>query len=259
VQRPQDHTANPPWEAAKPRPGTYAWLVISWLGERPKRAETPRLSARADRRATRKVDITELVPDLLTYLGQAAYFELGMFESLATAVITAPTLAAKEGLSLAAGRALSKHHGLIDEIRRRDGEPATVMSPFVPALDHFRLVTAGEDWHELLLSCYLTGGLLDDFFIRLSDALPGDVGPRIAHILGEHGGADVLVHEIAAAIAAQPALESRLALWGRRLVGDTLLVARSAMAVTQDSRIEPVFTELIAAHTRRMDGLGLTA
>jgi hypothetical protein len=42
-------------------------------------------------------------------------------------------------------------------------------------------------------------------------------------------------------------------------VGDTLLVARSAMAVTQDSRIEPVFTELIAAHTRRMDGLGLTA
>jgi hypothetical protein len=244
-----------------PQPGwwTYAWLVISWLGERPKRAETPRLSARRERRATTKVDITELVPDLLTYLGQAAYFELGMFESLSTAVITAPNIAAKEGLSLAAGRALSKHHGLIDEIRRRDGEPASVMSPFVPALDSFRAATAGADWHELLLSCYLTGGLLDDFFMRLSDALPGDIGPRVAHLLGEHGGADVLVNEIAAAIAAEPALESRLALWGRRLVGDTLLVARSAMAVTQDSRIEPVFTELIAAHTRRMDGLGLTA
>jgi len=253
-------TPHPPrYSITKPGTWTYAWQVISWLGERPKRAETPRLSARGDKRATRKVDITELVPDLLTYLGQAAYFELGMFESLSTAVITAPTLAAKEGLSLAAGRALSKHHGLIDEIRRRDGEPASVMGPFVPALDTFRAATAGEDWHELLLSCYLTGGLLDDFFIRLSDALPGDVGPRIAHLLGEHGGADVLVHELAAAIAAQPALESRLALWGRRLVGDTLLVARSAMAVSQDSRIEPVFTELIAAHTRRMDGLGLTA
>jgi hypothetical protein len=57
-------------------------------------------------------------------------------------------------------------------------------------------------------------------------------------------------------------------MWGRRLVGDTLLVARSAMpaadpasgeARNNEARIEPVFTELIAAHTRRMDGLGLTA
>jgi hypothetical protein len=41
-------------------------------------------------------------------------------------------------------------------------------------------------------------------------------------------------------------------------------VARSAIPVTarassKQERIEPVFTELIAAHTRRMDGLGLTA
>jgi hypothetical protein len=48
------------------------------------------------------------------------------------------------------------------------------------------------------------------------------------------------------------------------LVGDTILVARSALAAAPSSandeaRIEPVFTELIAAHTRRMDALGLTA
>ena len=54
-------------------------------------------------------------------------------------------------------------------------------------------------------------------------------------------------------------------MWGRRLVGDTLLVARSALRESKahgsrdEERIEPVFTELIAAHTRRMDRLGLTA
>jgi hypothetical protein len=54
-------------------------------------------------------------------------------------------------------------------------------------------------------------------------------------------------------------------MWGRRLVGDTMLVARGALAIAQthdrqeEARIEPVFTELIAAHTRRMDALGLTA
>ena len=43
-----------------------------------------------------------------------------------------------------------------------------------------------------------------------------------------------------------------------------MLVARASLAtstdrVSDESRIEPVFTELIAAHTRRMDALGLTA
>lgn len=239
-------------------------VVVTWFGRRPQRVEVPRLTARGATRPTMKVDISDLTPELLHFLGQAAYCELGVFESLARAVASAPDLAAKEGLSLAAGRALSKHHGLVAEIRRRDREPAEVMAPFVVALDQFRAQTRGGDWHELLLSCYLTGGLLDDFFIRLSDGLPRDIGPRIAQLLGENSGMDVIVRELQAAIAAQPPLGSRLAMWGRRLVGDTLLVARSAMpasdvATATESRIEPVFTELIAAHTRRMDGLGLTA
>jgi hypothetical protein len=211
-----------------------------------------------------KVDISELAPEPLSYLGQAAYFELGVFESLARAVMTSPNLGSKEGLSSAAGSALTKHHGLIAEIRRRGGDPADIMAPFAPSLDRFRAVTAGADWHELLLGCYLTAGLLDDFFIRLSAGLPADVGSRAAQILGEDPGTDVVVAELQAGIAADPQLASRLAMWGRRLVGDSLLVARSAMHFSGDlgadeSRLEPVFTELIAAHTRRMDGLGLTA
>ena len=155
--------------------------------------------------------------------------------------------------------------GDITEIRRRGHEPAVEMAPFVLSLDAFRAKTAGTDWHELLLSCYLVGGLLDDFFIRLSDGLPRDIGPRVAQLLGEDSGTDVLIHELQTAIENDQALGSRLAMWGRRLVGDTLLVARSATdlanapANSNEARIEPVFTELIAAHTRRMDGLGLTA
>jgi hypothetical protein len=256
--------------------------VFSWFDGRAKRVEIiPRLTARGERPSTTKVDIRDLTPGLLPFLGQAAYFELGVFESLARAVAIAPTLAAKEGLSTAAGRALSKHQGLVAEIRRRGGEPAEEMAPFMAALDRFRAQTSGVDWIELLLSCYLAGGLLDDFFIRLSDGLPGDVGPRVAHLLGEDAGTAILAAQLTAAIDAHPPLASHLALWGRRLVGDTLLIARSALALAGppaeaagaaetvasvpvgaapvESRIEPVFTELIAAHTRRMDGLGLTA
>ncbi len=238
--------------------------MVSWFGWRPKRVVIPRFIVRGDNRPSTKVHINNVTPELLPYLGQAAYFELGMFESLSRAVATTPDLAAKDGLSTAAGRALAKHVGLSTEIRRRGSEPATVMAPFMPALDNFRQQTGGADWHELLLSCYLIGGLLDDFFIRLSDGLPRDAGMRVAQILSEDAGTDVLVHELQSAIAAEPVLGSRLAMWGRRLVGDTLLVALSAIPVSattasKESRVEPVFTELIAAHTRRMDGLGLTA
>jgi hypothetical protein len=43
-----------------------------------------------------------------------------------------------------------------------------------------------------------------------------------------------------------------------------MLIARWTLGTTEnhdsdEARIEPVFTELIAAHTRRMDALGLTA
>jgi len=53
-------------------------------------------------------------------------------------------------------------------------------------------------------------------------------------------------------------------MWGRRLVGDTLLVARAALRpkhlqLQDEQKVEPVFTQLMAAHSRRMDDLGLAA
>jgi hypothetical protein len=47
-------------------------------------------------------------------------------------------------------------------------------------------------------------------------------------------------------------------------VGDTLLIARAALrpttlAAAEEKKVEPVFTELMAAHSRRMDAMGLAA
>jgi hypothetical protein len=82
-------------------------------------------------------------------------------------------------------------------------------------------------------------------------------------------------------MAGNPQLESRLALWGRRLMGDVLLEVRAAfdnrklagidkaskLTLDQErkvnlesySKIEPLVTEMIAAHSLRMDAVGLTA
>lgn len=237
--------------------------MVSWIGERTRRIELPKRLARPAVPATR-VEFGELTPETLPYLGQAAYIQMELFEQLARAVSTAPTLRAKEGVSTSARFTLKKHHKLIAEIRAFGAEPEDVMMPFAPAIDAFRAATTGSDWYELLLTSHITSGILDDFFIRLAGALPAEVGSRVAAVISRRPPIDMVAAELRSAIAADDVLGSRLAMWGRRLVGDTLLVARSALHESNahgpvDEAVEPVFTELVAAHTRRMDDLGLTA
>jgi hypothetical protein len=238
--------------------------VVFWLKRRRPGAEAPRLRPRAAPADLARIDFTELVPDELPFLGQAAYLQLEFFESFATAVAGAPDLAAKVGLANAAGVALRKHHALIAEIRRAGVEPELVMAPFAPSADRFREFTTGSDWYELLLGIHLTSGMLDDFFTRLAEGLPADLGGRVRGILDDRSAASVLAGLLQTAIVSEPGLADRLALWGRSIVGDTLLVARAALEAAEPAGrvgadVEPVFTLLIAEHTRRMDALGLTA
>jgi tRNA-(MS[2]IO[6]A)-hydroxylase (MiaE)-like len=238
--------------------------VVFRTNRRGPRAETPRLRPRVVPTELAKVDFTELVPEPVPFLAQAAYIQLEFFEGLAKAVETAPTLPSKEGLSAAAGVALRKHHALIAELRRLGVDPDDVMAPFAPETDRFWQGRAGADWYELLLGIHVRAGMLDGYFSRLAEGLPAELGSRVRAILDEDGAAVVLESELRAAIAAEPKLADRLALWGRSLVGDTLLVARSALRASDahdgaGDDVEPVFTELIADHTRRMDALGLTA
>lgn len=240
-------------------------MVFEWLKKRRVSATVPSLRPRSDsvpRRA--RVYLADMSPDPISYLGQVAYFELAVFESLTRAISGAPDLRAKEGLTAAAGEVLIKHQGVVAELRALGADPAVAMQPFAPAIDRFQKLTQGRDWFEMLLGVYITAGFLDDFFIRLLAGLPTEMGKRLEALLEPDRSAEVIVAELRAGIEADEKLSSRLALWGRRLVGDTQLVARSALLVSgnranDEERIEPVFTDIIAAHTRRMDGLGLTA
>ncbi|MHB1171376.1 MAG: ferritin-like fold-containing protein [Lacisediminihabitans sp.] len=239
--------------------------MVTLFGRRGKRVNTPKLKSRSDIPANvSRVSLGELTPELLPYLGQAAYLQLTIFETLSRAILTAPTTDAKEAVSRVAALSLAKYHGLTDEIERTGEASGPAMAPYTARIDDYRRRVQGDDWYETMVATYLTGGLLDDFFLRLAAGLPAEYATRIAALLSADSGSDILVEQLRSAIDTNPRLAARLAMWGRRLVGDTVLIARSALAVPQDSapdeaRLEPVFTELIAAHTRRMDALGLTA
>ncbi len=224
----------------------------------------PRLRSRSDEQLTTKVDLHEFTPPLREFLGRAAYVQLTIFETLSRALTSAPTTAGKVAIGRAAELSITRHRALADEIVRDGGVVSATMEPYVDEVDEFERVTRGGDWFETLVSCYLTAGFLDDFYERLAVGLAPDLTKRIAAIYESDAGEVLLAEQLQIAITESPRLASRLAMWGRRLVGDTMLVARSALHFSEghksdEARVEPVFTELIAAHTRRMDLLGLTA
>ncbi|MCU1514859.1 MAG: hypothetical protein JWO10_1949 [Microbacteriaceae bacterium] len=239
--------------------------MVNWFWRRPNRIVVPRLKSRGEDAANvNRVDLAELTPGLLAYLGQAAYLQLVIFEMLAQVVATAPSTAAKEATSRVAALSLERHQALAAEITRKGTVPADAMALYSDRIDRYRTRVTGRDWYETLVASFVTSGLLNDFYRRLAAGLADGVAGRLAVVFASDDGHDLLLEQLRAAIEQDPRLASRLAMWGRRLVGDTLLVARSALAMPQnghpdEARLEPVFTELIAAHTRRLDALGLTA
>lgn len=240
--------------------------MISWRGFRARRAAQnarPRVASRP--LVVSRVELGDFTPDLDVYLGLAAYLQLALFESLGRASSIAPSTRAKALTGLVATSTLERHKALLAEIERAGKDASDVMQPHTAVIDDFQHRTSGGDWHETMLATYVGAGLLDDVFSRLAAGLPTDYRERAVAALELNAESDeqAIVTELSLAIGADPRLASRLALWGRRLVGDTLLVARAAISASHESaddeRLEPVFTELIAAHTRRMDALGLTA
>ena len=230
---------------------------------RPRPKVAPVISPRSETVAVARVELADLTPPQDAYLGRLGYLTLVLFENVSRAVAKAPTTSAKTKLSAAAAEVLEAHESIVGEMRRLNIEPVAAMDPFRAELDDYQRRTQGADWHEILVTCYLTAGFLTDFFEGLAAGLPDGLSQRVSALLDVNTGEALLVEELREAIDASPRLASRLAMWGRRLVGDTMLVARSSLAIGREApgeeRIEPVFTELIAAHTRRMDALGLTA
>jgi hypothetical protein len=228
-----------------------AQLAAAWLASR-----NPKNASQVER-----LQLDDVSPELDVFLGQAAYLQLSLYETMGRAGAGAPTLSGRLVTGVLATTALERHRSIVAEIAQMGQDPAELMAPHREAIDRFLERTSGADWYESMLTGYVTAGILNDLFANLLRSLPADVRQRLRTVFDSREAAAV-VEELSARIDEEPQVASRLAMWGRRLVGDTLLVARSALASharEDQERLEPVWTELIAAHTRRMDALGLTA
>jgi len=238
--------------------------VVEWFWRRRKAVSAPRLRPREPLPPTARIDLHEFTPAPEEFLARAAYVQLTIFEDLSRTVALVPTARAKAALAAATAASLARHSAVMAELEALGVDAGAALERHRGVVDRFQRLTRGDDWAEAALTCHLAGGFLDDLFAALAAGLPGELAARVREAYRPRPADAAFVELLAEAMAEQPRLAPRLALWGRRILGDALLVARDALSLGrgdagQEQRVEPAFSELIAQHTRRMDALGLSA
>ncbi|MHB2022804.1 MAG: ferritin-like fold-containing protein [Mycobacteriales bacterium] len=201
-------------------------------------------------------------------LGVLAYGELVAFQRLAEDARFAPGLSDKAALSEMAVAEFAHFRLLRERLTILGVDPDTAMRPFVTPLDEFHDSTAPGDWLEGLVKAYVGDGFAADFYREVADLLEPDTRDLVLAVLEDTGHARFAVARVRAAIAADPAVAGRLALWARRLVGEALTQAQriavereslaSLLAGSKDSAaIRALFSRLTQRHGERMSALGL--
>jgi 1,2-phenylacetyl-CoA epoxidase catalytic subunit len=219
---------------------------------------------------------SETIPDphaqvaVVDLLGALAYGELSAFDRLAEDARGAPSLAGRAALSAMAAAEMGHFRLLADHLAGLGVAAEDAMRPFVRAIDSYHRVTAPHDWLESLVKAYLGDGLAADFYRQVADWLPEPTSALVRGVLDDTGHAAFAEREVSAAIAGSRQVRDRLALWGRRLLGEAISQAQHVVAERDElaeffvtgsgdlSGIAALFKKLQNEHARRMAALGLS-
>lgn len=206
-------------------------------------------------------------------MGVIAYGELSAFERLVDDAKLSPTLADKLALGSMAAAQFAHVQPLLDRITELGVEPVKAVEPFVAAFDEFHRMTAPSDWLEGLVKAYVGDGLAADFYREIAAFVDPDTRRLVIDSLHDAGHADFVVDRVRRAIEADHRVGGRLALWGRRLMGEALSQAQR-VAAERDSlaallaggvdrpgldlaAMARMFARLTEQHAARMAELGL--
>ena len=214
----------------------------------------------------------EAVVDLL---GAIAYGEISAFERLAEDARLAPTLEDKVAIVTMATAEFGHVAPLRVRLTELGADPFAAMAPFRAAIDLFHEHTAPSDWFEGLVKAYVGDGMANDFYREIAAYLDAGTRDLVVASLEDGGHAAFVIDRVRAAIVADPRLGGRLALWGRRLMGEALTQAQR-VAAERDAlsallaggvdrpgldlaAIGRMFIRITERHTERMAELGLAS
>ena len=210
---------------------------------------------------------------LTDLFGVIAYGELSAFERMSSDARFSPTLHDRATLGRLAVHEYAHFELICDRLSAMGVEPEDAMRPFQASVDAFHDRTRPADWYESLMKFYVTDAISDDFYAALASRLDAETNSLIQGLKATEQPGEILQARLRLALADDPRLASRLALWGRRLVGEALTQAQRVVIERAflgglldgegqdavEAEIKALTAQLTRNHSKRMSLLGLTA
>jgi hypothetical protein len=209
-------------------------------------------------------------------LGAVAYGALTAFTRLAADAALAPDLTGRAEMAALAAVEMAHVERVRAHLAARGVDLVTAMAPFAAVLDAFAARTASRDWGEALVGAYVGRTLAVDLVAAtgavVGDGAEGDDeaaellrGPDAEREAAGESGFDAFAERAVAELLADERARAKLALWGRRLLGETLAAAAEALdehpatsaALLGGTSRGAVFKALKSRHSRRLHALGL--
>lgn len=214
----------------------------------------------------------DAVVDLLAVL---AVSEITAFERMAADSVLAPTFADKAAMGEMATTEFRHFIALRNRLIELGADPELAMEPFRQTLEEFHSKTKPTDWLEGLMKAYVGDGIGLDFYREISSFVDPRTRELVIEVCDDLSQSTYIVDRIRAGIAEDPRVAGRLALWGRRLVGEALSQAQR-VAAERDAlstliiggvdrpgadlaEIGRMLARLTDSHSKRMSDIGLAA
>ncbi|MGL5862911.1 MAG: ferritin-like fold-containing protein [Phycicoccus sp.] len=204
-------------------------------------------------------------------LGVLAYGELTAFIRMAVDSDLAPTLSLKSSMAQLANTEYLQYVQLMERMTAMGIEPEPAMAPFVAPLTAYHERTRPKGWLEGLVKAYVGEGIAKDFYREMSALVDAETRAVMNLALDDATETEFIVSIVRDALRTDRTAAGRLALWGRRLLGEALSQAQ-AVAVERDAmsallvgggvdlaEVGAMFTRLTTNHEKRMNRLGLAA
>lgn len=221
------------------------------------------------------LDDPEYRTGVVELLGLLAFGEISACERLVADAQMAPDLRSKVAVATMAAAEFGHFEQLRDRLAELGEDPFEAMAPFEATFTSFHAKTRPSDFLEGLVKAYVGDGLASDFYREVAAYLDVETRELVVETMSGTGNSEFVVEQVRAAIAADHRVAGRLALWGRRLMGEalsqaqTIVAERDALSAVlvggQDTpgldlaAIGRMLTRITEAHTERMERLGLSA